>query len=245
MTNDFRSAGNLHDEQIIEDLLAETGMNHPADTGQLKTALIHVRGLAHGPQPTPRGELAALLATLATGPTADTGNVTSLEAHRRKRHTRLVIAATALSLSLGAGAAAAAVNPEFRDTVQKTVTALVDTLTPAPNDRPPGTPAPVDAPAPATPGPRQPAPPGKAIPSGPPATPPAASDPQRDETVPVPQTNPGLNGSPAPGQPPAPVMPQPAVPTQPPEPPTTSTPPHQRATIPEPLPAAPATGNHK
>lgn len=244
MTNDFRSAGDLHDVQIIEDLLAETGMNHPADTGLLKPALIHVRGLAHGPQPIPRGELAALLATLATGPAADTGNVTSLEAHRRKRRTRLVIAATALSLSLGAGAAVAAVNPEFRDTVQKAVTALVETLAPAPSDRPPGTPAPVDTPAPAT-VPGHPTPPGKAIPSGPPATPPAASGPQRDETVPVPQTHPGLNGSPSPGQPPAPLMPQPAVPAQPPEQPTTSTPLHQRATIPEPLPAAPATGNHK
>lgn len=241
MTSDFRSAEDLHDEQIIEDLLAETGMNHLADTEQLKTALMHVRALAHGPQPKPRAELAALLGTLATGPAANTGNVSSLEAHRRRRRTRLVIAATALTLSLGAGAAAAAVNPEFRDTVQKTVTALVDTLTPAPNDRPPGTPAPVDVPAPSTFGPRQPIRPGKAIPGGPPA----ASDPHRNETVPVPQTKPDLNGSPAPRHPPAPVMPHPAVPSQPPAPPTTSTPPHQRATTPASLPAVPSTGNHR
>ncbi len=208
-TNDFRSAEDLQDQHIVEGLLAETGMDHPTASGLLKPALMDVRSIAHGPQPTPHGEFAALLASLDAGSTAahGSGTVSSLEAHRRKRHPRLVIAATALSLTLGAGAAAAAVNPDFRDNVQKTVTALVGPLTPAPNERPPGTPAPVDAPAPA-----QPTLPGKTVPSGPPAAPPATSDPQPDETVPVPQTKPGLNNSlptehPAPPPPPAPIVP--------------------------------------
>ncbi|OOP64922.1 hypothetical protein BMF89_01960 [Arthrobacter sp. SRS-W-1-2016] len=212
-TNDFRSAEEVHDRQIVEDLLAETGMD-PADAGELKPALMHVRGVAHGPRPIPRGEFAALLASLDTGPTMapETGTLSSLETRRRKRHTRLVIAATALSLTVGAGAAAAAVNPDFRDTVQKTVTTLINTLTSTPNDRPPGTPGPVDSPAPATSG--QPTPPGKAVPGGPTATPRASSVPHRDETVPGPQTNSGRHGPPVTEHPahPAPVMPQPAVP---------------------------------
>ncbi|BAS11717.1 hypothetical protein AHiyo8_00200 [Arthrobacter sp. Hiyo8] len=69
-TNDFRSAEDLHDQQIVEGLLTESGMDHPADTGELKLALMHIRSIAHGPQPTPRGEFAALLASLDAGPTA-------------------------------------------------------------------------------------------------------------------------------------------------------------------------------
>ncbi|WP_370118501.1 hypothetical protein [Arthrobacter sp. MW3 TE3886] len=103
-----------------------SGMNHPADVELLGPALMHVRSTAHGPQPTPSGELADLLAAVASGKPTDSGTVSSLAAHRGKRHTRLVIAAAALSLSLGAGATAAVASPDFRDTVQKTIATLVD-----------------------------------------------------------------------------------------------------------------------
>ncbi|GAC1370889.1 MAG: hypothetical protein NVSMB43_06440 [Pseudarthrobacter sp.] len=226
-TNDFRSAEDLHDEQIVEGLLTESGMDHPADTGELKPALMHVRSIAHGPQPTPRGEFAALLARLDAGPTAapGTGTVASLEDRRRKRRTRLVIAATALSLTVGAGAAAAAVNPDFRDTVQKTVTTLINTLTSAPDDRSPGTPKPLSTPAPTTASPGQPAAPGSTAPRDP-TTPTVPAYPKPDGTMPDPG-DPGI-GHPAPAEPsfvppavpgrnaspvPAPAPSRPAAPT--------------------------------
>ncbi|GAB3557573.1 hypothetical protein GCM10027405_02570 [Arthrobacter alkaliphilus] len=242
-TSDFRGAEELHDQRIVEDLLTESGMDHPVHAGQLKPALMHVRRIAHGQQPTPRGEFAALLASLNTGPTTapGTGTVSSLENRRGIRHARLVIAATALCLTAGAGAVAAAVNPDIRDTV----TTLVDTLTSAPNDRLPGIPEPVDTPAPAVPVPGQPALPGKAVPGGAPVTPPAVSDQQRGEPVPGPQTNLGLHGSPATEHRAAPVIPRAGVPAQPPELPTTSTPPRHTGAIPEPPPTAHGNGTYK
>lgn len=245
-TSDFRSSEELHDQRIVEALLAESGMDHPADTGELEPALMRVRNIAHGRQPTPRGEFAALLARLDAGPTTalGSGTVASLEDRRRKRHTGLVIAATALSLTVGAGAAAAAVNPDFRDTVQDTVTTLLNTLTSAPNVRPPGAPKPVDPPAPVVPVPGQPILPGPGIPDGAPATSPALSDPQRDETVPGPQTNPGFHGSPATEHPTAPAIPRPAVPAHPQEPAAASGASSQPGPIPA-RPAAPVTANHK
>lgn len=82
MTNDFRSGVVFPDQQIVGVLLAETAMNRTSGSG-LKSALIHVRSLAQGPQLTPQGEPAAFLEPLTTGPEADTDTVSSLEAHRR------------------------------------------------------------------------------------------------------------------------------------------------------------------
>lgn len=245
--NDYRSAGDLHDEEIVEALLAETRMNHPADTDLLQPALMNVRNIAHGPQPTPQGELADLLAALNAGtiPDTESDDVSSLEAHRTKRRARHILAATVLSLTVGAGAAAAAASPDFRGAVQKTVTSLVTTLTSAPDHPSPETPTPVRSSAPAGAVPGQPVPPGTAVPGGPPATPPAASDPQRDGNTPDNQTSPGLNSSPATGHPAplAPVRPQPVVPAQPAPPSSGTASSHQTRTV-TPIPApAPAPGS--
>ena len=235
-TNDFRSADDLHDQRIVEDLLTETGMDHPSDAGGLKPALMHVRSITHGPQPTPRGELAVLLARLDTGPTPapGTGAVAGLDDRRRRRHTRMVIAATALSLALGAGAAAAAaVNPGFRDGVQKTVTTLVNALTSGPNDRSADTPKPPSTTVPVTASPGQPAAPGTAASREPVIPPvPAASTPAG--TLPDPGEAGMGHPAPAPAEPtfappPVPAPSRPVASAAPPE------------NTPQPL---PATGSH-
>ncbi|BAS09036.1 hypothetical protein AHiyo4_24580 [Arthrobacter sp. Hiyo4] len=141
-TNDSRSPEALHDKGIVESLLAEAGINDPSDAGLLTPALMSIRGLARGPHPVPSGELAALLAGLNAGTTVGPGSgaVSSLEAHRTKRRTRLVIAAAALSFSLGAGAAAAVASPDFRDAMHSTVSTLVQTLASSGSADRPGTP---------------------------------------------------------------------------------------------------------
>ncbi|MCU6479052.1 hypothetical protein [Arthrobacter sp. A2-55] len=233
-TNNFHSTEDPHDKQIIENLLDTTGMNDPVDAELLTPALMHVRALAHGPQPTPHGELAALLTTPRTAQTTDMDTVSSLEGYRRKRHIRLVIAATALSLSLGASAAVAAANPDFRETIHNTVTTLVKTLTSAPNEQPPSSPPRLYTSGPATPAPVQPTRSGTTVSNGPAATPPAAFEPQQHKSTPGPQPNIGSNRSlstrhPAPQ---AAVTPQPTGPVQPAQPGTGSTLPRQPVAVP-------------
>lgn len=241
--NDSRSPESLHDHTIIENLLAEAGMNDPADAGLLKPALLSIRGLARGPQPAPSGELAALLTGLNTGTTAapGSGSVSSLAAHRTRRHTRLAIAAAALTLSLGAGAAAAVASPDFRETIQKTVSTLIQTLAPSGRADRPGTPAPSSTPDSGVPAPAPPAPatagslkpglPGQATPS--PAFPPSARA-ETGESAPQPEHEPGIN-TPPDGQNPA----RPA-PAQTAKPGTATAAPHQPDAVPVPSSPAPA-----
>ncbi|BAS11718.1 hypothetical protein AHiyo8_00210 [Arthrobacter sp. Hiyo8] len=102
-------------------------------------------------------------------------------------------------------------NPDFRDTVQKTVTTLINTLTSTPNDRSPGTPRPLYTPSPTTAPPGQPGAPGSTAPREP-TTPPSRLT--RNQTAPCRPRRPGI-GHPAPAPAPAPAEPSfvpPAVP---------------------------------
>jgi hypothetical protein len=137
----------LHDEQIVDQLLRETGKE---DATELKEALLELRCLAGGPPPVPSATLAALMASAPV----------SLDARRSGRHRRAIVAlAIAASIGLGTAAAAAA-DPGFRENVQETLATLINTVThgnsgkPAPARTGPASPeAPAhapDHPAPAT-----------------------------------------------------------------------------------------------
>jgi hypothetical protein len=129
----------LHDEQIVDQLLRETGKE---DAAELKAALLELRCLAGGPPPVPSATLAALMASAPV----------SLDARRSGRHRRAIVTlAIAASIGLGTAAVAAA-DPGMRENVQETLTTLINTVThgnsgqPAPA-RTPGGPASPEAPA--------------------------------------------------------------------------------------------------
>lgn len=158
----------LRDEQVIDQLLLETGSTEAED---LRTALMELRCFSHGPAVAPSPELAALM----------TAGPLSLEAHRRHKHRRTALTALALAASMGVGTAAvAATDPGFREKAQQAITAVVEVVSHGHSGRPapepehgpgsPRTPAHIpDLPAPAQGTPGRPATPG-----APPATPPAS-----------------------------------------------------------------------
>jgi hypothetical protein len=124
----------LHDEQIVDQLLRETGKE---DATELKAALLELRCLAGGPPPVPSATLAALMASAPV----------SLDARRSGRNRRAIVAlAMAASIGLGTAAVAAA-DPGMRENVQETLATLIDTVTHGNS----GQPAPARAPGPASP----------------------------------------------------------------------------------------------
>lgn len=248
-TNDSRSPEASHDDTVIENLLTEAGINDPGDAGLLKPDLLSIRALARGPQPTPRGELAALLTGANTDTTAaqESETISSLEAHRTKRHTRLAIAAAALSLSLGAGAAAAVASPDLRETIQNTVSTLIQALAPAGNANRPGTPTP--SPASAGPGataPMAPSPPTvrPVKPDLPAQTTQSPARPETSDSLPHPEPTPEFNTPPDGPNPtrPEPEIPAPAPPAQP-DTPAPARPRPDTTPVPSPPAPAPASGN--
>ncbi|HEY8701637.1 MAG TPA: hypothetical protein VIM08_11880 [Arthrobacter sp.] len=146
----------LRNEQIIDQLLLETGSEEAQD---LKAALLELRCFSTGPTVVPSAELAALM---AAGPV-------SLETYRRRKHRRTALTALAIAASMGIGTAAvAATDPGFREKAQQAITTVVEAVAhgnsgrpaPAPARSPgsPETPAHVpDLPAPAQGKPGRPA----------------------------------------------------------------------------------------
>lgn len=109
----------LHDEQIVDQLLLET---EAAGEGveDLKLALLELRSFAAGPPVTASAELAALM---STGPV-------SLDARRRRHRRHTAIAALAVAASMGLGSAAvAAADPEFREKAQTAINTVVNVVT--------------------------------------------------------------------------------------------------------------------
>ncbi|MDQ0798917.1 hypothetical protein [Arthrobacter sp. SLBN-112] len=157
----------LHDEQIINQLLLETGSEEAED---LKAALLELRCFRHGPAVLPSPELAALM----------TAGPLSLKAYQRRKHRRTALTALAIAASMGIGTAAvAATDPRFREKAQQAITSVVEVVThgqsvlPAPEPaRSPGSP-PTPAHVPHLPAPAQGTPGNPAAPGGPPANPPA------------------------------------------------------------------------
>ncbi|HBH57396.1 MAG TPA: hypothetical protein DEP82_01025 [Arthrobacter bacterium] len=147
-----------HDEQIIDELLLETGRD---DAQELKAALLDLRCFADGPPVVPSRELAALM---ATGPV-------SLDARRQSKHRRTALTALAIAASMGIGTAAvAATDPGFREKAQQAITTVVEAVTHGHSGRP----APAPARDPDLPAPAQ-GTPGRSgtNPGSPPVTPPA------------------------------------------------------------------------
>lgn len=109
----------LHDEQIVDQLLLET---EAAGEGleDLKLALLELRSFAAGPPVAASAELAALM---STGPV-------SLDARRRRHRRHTAIAALAVAASMGIGSAAvAAADPEFREKAQTAINTVVNVVT--------------------------------------------------------------------------------------------------------------------
>jgi len=118
-----------HDEQIIDELLLETGRD---DAQELKAALLDLRCFADGPPVVPSSELAALL---AAGPV-------SLDARRQRKHRRTALTALAIAASMGIGTAAvAATDPGFREKAQQAITTVVEAVTHGHSGRPAPAPA--------------------------------------------------------------------------------------------------------
>jgi hypothetical protein len=174
----------LHDEQIVDQLLRETGKE---DATELKAALLELRCLAGGPPPVPSATLAALMASAPV----------RLDARRSGRHRRAIVAlAIAASIGLGTAAAAAA-DPGLRENVQETLATLINTVTHGNSGQP--------APA-RTPGPASPAAPAHTPDHPAPATDaPGRSGPGNAPSAAQGEGNPGLETrpSPNPGTPPA------------------------------------------
>ncbi|HEY8911972.1 hypothetical protein [Lacisediminihabitans sp.] len=105
------------DDRVVDDLLAEAGIDDAADVRPL---LIELRSLGAGSPPEPSAELAALM---TPGPV-------DIAVRRRVRHRRLIVAAIAVAASVGVGASAAAASPDFRHTAQTAITFLIHTLAP-------------------------------------------------------------------------------------------------------------------
>ncbi|MDI3194294.1 hypothetical protein QK290_07490 [Pseudarthrobacter sp. AL07] len=176
----------LRDEQVVDELLLETGSE---DAPDLRAALLDLRCFVASPAVVPSAELEALM---ATGPA-------SLDARRRRNHRRTAFTAVAIAASMGIGTAAvAAADPGFREHAQQAFTTVIDAVThgysgkPTPASGPGATKTPArvpDLPAPA---------------QGLPA--PAQGDPGRSGTNPasspvIPPANGTANG-------PAPAVPQ-------------------------------------
>ena len=119
----------LHDEQIIDQLLLETGSEEAQD---LKAALLELRCFSTGPAVVPSAELAALLAAVPV----------SLEAYRLRKHRRTALTALAIAASMGIGTAAvAATDPGFREKAQQAITTVVEAVTHGHSGRPVPAPA--------------------------------------------------------------------------------------------------------
>jgi len=118
-----------HDEQIIDQLLLETGSD---DAQELKAALLDLRRFANGLPVVPSTELAALM---AAGPV-------SLDARRQRKHRRHALTALAIAASMGIGTAAvAATDPGFREKAQQAITTVVEAVTHGHSERPAPAPA--------------------------------------------------------------------------------------------------------
>ncbi|MET3707800.1 hypothetical protein ABIB17_002440 [Arthrobacter sp. UYEF6] len=136
----------LRDEQVVDELLLETGSE---DAPDLRAVLLDLRCFVASPAVVPSAELEALM---ATGPA-------SLDARRRRNHRRTAFTAVAIAASMGIGTAAvAAADPGFREHAQQAITTVIDAVThgysgkptPAPGPGATKTPARVpDLPAPA------------------------------------------------------------------------------------------------
>ena len=127
------------DEQVIDQLLAEAGMEGAVD---LRPVLLELRSLAAGISLMPSAELAALMVARPV----------RLPASRRIRHRRMIVVSLVVAASLGIGASAAAASPEIRDTAQKAIAFLIHAVVPGTILSPglQGVPAPVGTHAPAT-----------------------------------------------------------------------------------------------
>lgn len=163
------------DQQIIDDLLADAGMD---DDGDLRPLLLELRALAaDSPRPSAEVEAlmapAAMLAAVPASAAASAAPAVSAAASaapavdelaaRRRRKSRLPLTALSVAAALAAGGAAAAASDEhFRHTlgnVRHAVTFIVGTMTPGGGGKTPSQPAPdtggtvpgTSAPAPASP----------------------------------------------------------------------------------------------
>lgn len=181
----------LHDEQVVDQLLLETEAEGE-DVEDLKLALLELRVFAAGPPVAASAELAALM---STGPV-------SLDARRRRHRRHTAIAALAVAASMGIGSAAvAAADPGFREKAQAAINTVVNAVTHGRSVRPepagppsrvvPATPARApDVPGPAGNGPKVTSPaPGNGS-SGndaraeiSPATPPVATPPKATDAT--------------------------------------------------------------
>jgi hypothetical protein len=181
----------LHDEQVVDQLLLETEAEGE-DVEDLKLALLELRAFAAGPPVAASAELAALM---STGPV-------SLDARRRRHRRHTAIAALAVAASMGiVSAAVAAADPGFREKAQAAINTVVNVVTHGRSVRPepagppsrmvPTTPARApDVPGPAGNGPKVTAPaPGsgssgnEARPEISPETPPVATPPKATDTT--------------------------------------------------------------
>lgn len=185
--------GSYSTPEIINQVLEEAGLG-AGDT--LRPVLLELRRLADGDPPDPSAAVAELM-------NPHTAPVTGLEARRRNRHRRTIIATTAVDLSLGLGAAAAAAaSPEIRDDAQKTITGIIHTLIPG-SQHAPVNPVPANAPATTIPAPFTPGP----------ATPTESAPPPVRNGMPAgPTDNPSAVPS---GTTSGPGQPEPAMPTVP------------------------------
>jgi hypothetical protein len=109
----------LHDEQIVDQLLLETEAEEE-DFQDLKLALLELRSFAGGPPVAASAELAALMVAMPV----------SLDAVRRRKRRHTAIAALAIAASMGIGSAAvAAADPEFREKAQTAINTVVNVVT--------------------------------------------------------------------------------------------------------------------
>ncbi|BAS10656.1 hypothetical protein AHiyo4_40780 [Arthrobacter sp. Hiyo4] len=121
----------LRDEQVVDELLLETGSE---DAPDLRAALLDLRCFVASPAVLPSAELAALM---AIGPA-------SLDARRRRNHRRSAFTAVAIAAAMGVGTAAmAAADPGFRENAQQAITTVIDAVTHGHSGRPTPAPAPV------------------------------------------------------------------------------------------------------
>ena len=109
------TAYGIHDEQLVDGMLSETG---ETDSAGLRLVLLELRSLANGPAPEPSAELAAFLTT----------GVATMASRRRRKHRPVLLSLTIIAaMGLGIGAAAAA-SPEFRNAAQHAITTAVNAI---------------------------------------------------------------------------------------------------------------------
>lgn len=139
----------LHDEQVVDQLLFETGCG---DEAGLRGVLLGLRCFADGPPVIPSTGLAALMEAAPARPEpADPERADpepanpepiSLDAVRRRKHRRTTLTVLAVAASMGAGTVAvAATDPGFRETAQQTITTVVEAVTHGHSGRPAPAPA--------------------------------------------------------------------------------------------------------